>query len=178
MKRITPEDLTKAAEAVAEITGQSHIFIVGMASTAFSAPNVAGMLTDDIDLFTPELETGFLDEVIAAVGEGSQFEATHGFYVERVGTWVLLTQPRGWMERALVLPHPTLMIHILHPLDLVYNKLEAGRKKDLEAVAQVLKAGPVTLDEVQAFIHQSGATEETKDEILKNLSRVLQTLNR
>lgn len=75
MKRITPEDLTRAAEAVAEITGQSHIFIVGMASTAFSAPNLAGMLTDDIDLFTPDSETGFLDEVIAAVGEGSHLEA-------------------------------------------------------------------------------------------------------
>ncbi len=31
MKRINQNDLLEAAEAVAQITGQSHIFIVGMA---------------------------------------------------------------------------------------------------------------------------------------------------
>jgi hypothetical protein len=176
MKRITPEDLTRAAEAVAEITGQSHIFIVGMASTAFSAPNVAGILTDDIDLFTPDSETGFLDEVIAAVGEGSQFEATHGFYVERVGTWVLLTQPRGWMERALVLPHPTLTIRVLHPLDLLYNKLEVGRRKDLAAAAEILGHGSVAPTQIEMFVQNAEVPAETKAGILKNLNRILQGL--
>ena len=85
MKRITQGDLIEAAEAVARITGQSHIFILGMASTAQSVPTLDQILTDDIDLFTPDVENCFLDEVITSVGEGSPFEESHGFYVERLG---------------------------------------------------------------------------------------------
>ncbi len=176
MKRITPEDLIKGAEAVAEITGQSHIFIVGMASAAFSAPEVREILTDDIDLFTPDSETCFLDEVIASVGEGSPFESSHGFYVERLGAWVLLTQPRGWMQRALTVPHSFLTIRVLHPLDLLYNKLEVGRKKDLDAAAQILSHGPVSVDQIKAFIADSASPAETKAAILENLHRVLRRL--
>ena len=138
MKRIDQKDLIEAAEAVAQITGQSHVFIVGMASTAKSIPSLHTQMTDDIDLFTPDAETCSLDEVIAAVGEGSPFEADQGFYVEPLGSWVLLTQPRGWMERALIVEHPHLVIRALHPLDLLYNKLETGRKKDLDGVLQIL----------------------------------------
>lgn len=173
MKRITPSDLIEAAEAVAEITGQSHIFIVGMASTAHAVPSLDAMLTDDIDLFTPDSETCFLDEVIEAVGEGSAFESLHGFYVERLGTWVLLTQPRGWMERALVMPHPDLTIRVLHPLDLLYNKLETGRKKDLAGALQILKSGAVSTDQLHRFIQAAETPAETKTLIIKNLKKVL-----
>jgi len=148
MKRINQSDLLEAAEAVAQITGQSHIFIVGMASTAKSIPSLHTQMTDAIDLFTPDAESSFLNEVIAAVGEGSPFEAKHGFYVERLGSWVLLTQPRGWMERALVVDHPKLVIRVLHPLDLLYNKLETGRKKDLDGVLQIVVSGAVHPDQI------------------------------
>jgi hypothetical protein len=174
MKRITQSDLIEAAEAVAQITGQSHVFILGMASTAQSVPTLDEMLTDDIDLFTPDAENCFLDEVIASVGEGSPFEGNHGFYVERLGTWVLLTQPRGWMERSLIVPHPSLTIRVLHPLDLVYNKLETGRKKDLEGVTLILRSGAVTAEQVYAFIQGAETPEETKLAIVKNLQRILE----
>jgi hypothetical protein len=173
MKRITPSDLIEAAEAVARITAQSHIFILGMASTAHSVPALRGMLTDDIDLFTPDAETCFLDEVISSVGEGSEFASHHGFYVERLGAWVLLTQPRGWMERALLLPHAELTIRVLHPLDLLYNKLETGRKKDLEGALLILKCGAVSADQIRDFVQNTETPEETKRAILKNLNHLL-----
>ncbi len=173
MKRITPSDLIEAAEAVARITAQFHIFIVGMASTAHSIPALRGMLTDDIDLFTPDAETCFLDEVISSVGEGSEFASRHGFYVERLGSWVLLTQPRGWMERALLLPHANLTIRVLHPVDLLYNKLETGRKKDLEGALLILKYGAVSADQIRDFVQKAETPEETKRAILQNLNKVL-----
>lgn len=173
MKRITQSDLIEAAEAVAQITGQSHIFIVGMASTARSIPLLRTQMTDDIDLFTPEAESGFLDEVIAAVGEGSPFEAEHGFYVERLGSWVLLTQPRGWMERALIVEHPRLVIRVLHPLDLLYNKLETGRKKDLAGILQIIGSGAVQPEQIREFVKSADAPETTKKGILRNLEKLL-----
>lgn len=173
MKRITPSDLIDAAEAVAQITRQSHIFIVGMASTAHSLPALGALPTDDIDLFAPDSETCFLDEVIESVGEGSAFESLHGFYVEQFGAWVLLTQPRGWMERALVMPHPDLTIRVLHPLDLLYNKLETGRKEDLAGALQILKSGAVSTDQLHRFIQAAETPEETKQAIFQNLKKVL-----
>lgn len=173
MKRINQNDLLEAAEAVAQITGQSHIFIVGMASTAQSIPSLQAQMTDDIDLFTPDAENCFLDEVIAAVGEGSPFEARHGFYVERLGSWVLLTQPRGWMDRALVLAHPRLLIRVLHPLDLLYNKLETGRKKDLDGVLQILASGAVQTSEIRDFIETAEVPETTKNGVLETLQKLL-----
>ena len=178
MKRITQSDLIEAAEAVAQITGQAHIFIIGMASTAQSVPTMSEMLTDDIDLFTPDAESCFVEEVIASVGEGSPFEESHGFYVERLGAWVLLTQPRGWMERSLLVSHPTLTIRVLHPLDLVYNKLETGRKKDLEGVTLILQSGAVTPEQIQAFVQGAETPEETKLAIVKNLQKVLEKKRR
>jgi hypothetical protein len=173
MKRITPSDLLEAAEAVAQVTGQSHIFIVGMASTVHSLPSLSGMLTDAVDLFTPDAETCFLDEVIASLGEGSAFESRQGFYIERLGAWVLLTQPQGWMERALMVPHPKLTIRVLHPLDLLYNKLETGRKKDLQGAGLILKNGAIAADQIRDFVQSAKTPEETKRGILKNLDKVL-----
>jgi len=177
MKRINQGDLIEAAEAVAQITGQSHIFIVGMASTAMSIPTLHTQMTDDIDLFTPDVESCFLDEVIAGVGEGSPFEADHGFYIERLGSWVLLTQPRGWMERALIVAHPSLVIRVLHPLDLLYNKLETGRKKDLDGVLQILNNGAVDSDQIREFIENADTPKTTKQGILRNLEKVLRKRN-
>jgi len=173
MKHLNQIDLVEAAEAVAKITGQSHIFIVGMASTAKSIPSLHTQMTDDIDLFTPDAESCFLDEVIAAVGEGSPFEAEHGFYVERLGSWVLLTQPRGWMERALIVAHPRLVIHVLHPLDLLYNKLETGRKKDLDGVLQILNSRAVLPEQIRDFVENADTPKTTKQGILRNLEKVL-----
>jgi hypothetical protein len=178
MKRIDQSDLIKAAEEVARITGQSHLFIVGMASTARSIPSLETQLTDDVDLFTPDAETCFLDEVIAAVGEGSPFEARHGFYVERLGSWVFLTQPSGWMERSLVIEHPKLLIRVLHPLDLLYNKLETARKKDLIGVQQILDSGAIHPDQIREFVGAADAPEATKQEILETLEKVLRKRNR
>ena len=149
-----------------------------MASTAQSVPTLAQIPADDIDLFTPDAETCFLDEVITSVGEGSPFEESHGFYVERLGAWVLLTQPRGWMERSLLVSHPTLTIRVLHPLDLVYNKLETGRKKDLEGVTLILRSGAVTTEQIQAFVQGAETPEETKLAIVKNLQKVLEKKRR
>ena len=173
MKRITPKDLIEAAEAVAAITGQSRVFIVGMASTAHSMPSLDAMPTDDVDLFTPDAETCFLDEVIAALGEGSPFEARQGFYIERLGSWVLLTQPSGWMQRALLLAHPTLTIHVLHPLDLLYNKLETARKKDLQGALKMLQSNDMDPADFHAFLKQADKPEETRQQIAARLDKLL-----
>jgi hypothetical protein len=63
---------------------------------------------------------------------------------------------------------------VLHPLDLVYNKLETGRKKDLEGVTLILRSGAVTPEQIQAFVQGAETPEESKLAIVKNLQRILE----
>lgn len=55
-----------------------------MASTTHSVPGLRGLLTGDVDMFTPDSQACFLDEVIASVGEGGEFATHHGYYVEHL----------------------------------------------------------------------------------------------
>jgi hypothetical protein len=81
------------------------------------------------------------------------------------------------MERALIVAHPSLVIRVLHPLDLLYNKLETGRKKDLDGVLQILNNGAVHSDQIREFIENADTPKTTKQGILRNLEKVLRKRN-
>lgn len=183
MKRITKHDIFLAAEQISLITGQTEIFIVGMASTLLTAPEIHTYMTDDVDLFTPESESAALDQVIEMLGEGSPFEQEHGFYVERFGTWVMLTQPDGWKVRAHITKHPNpnqpntlITIRALSLIDLVYNKLEANRPKDLKAIEQLLKNKVITPVQIESFIKSANLADQTEEDLLKTLHKITNKL--
>lgn len=65
------------------------------------------------------------------------------FYFARTfqnGRFGLLTQLQNWRERAFIAAHPGLVIRVLHPLELLYNKLETDREKDFDGVLQILNS--------------------------------------
>lgn len=60
---------------------------------------------------------------------------------------------------------------VLHPIDLAYNKLEAGRDKDIVFIAEGLRCGVYQLDALENFIRQ-GAKEDWRLEMMfTNLQR-------
>lgn len=81
------------------------------------------------------------------------------------------------MERALVIDHAKLVIRVLHPLDLLYNKLETGRKKDFDGVLQIIVSGAVHPDQIRGFIETADRPETTKKGILENLEKILRKRN-
>ena len=153
--------LRKAVEAAAEVTGESVFIVVGVASLVGSVTDVPPELTrtEDVDLYPLHGQDRFdMDEADEKIGPGSEFAAQNGFYVQRVGNWTVSTQPRGWMERGSTLEFGNVKAICLSPLDLAYNKLEAGRPKDRAFVSGMLEAHIIDSPSLLAFI-RAGAPD-------------------
>ena len=172
---LTFEDVMLAVQTAAEAYGCRQFTLVGRGSLAASMPDSAETLraTIDIDLFPPWNPDQALPWAVqdTKIGRYSVFQDKHGFYVERVGEWTLLNQPAGWEDRALKLVIDGIDVVVLHPLDLAYNKLEAGREKDIEFMRDGLVCGAYKLAEVEAFIHEHAPDRSTLDLILTNLGQ-------
>ncbi len=172
---LTIEDVKLAVRTAAAAYGCRQFTLVGRGSTAASMPESAEKLrsTIDIDLFPtwePEKAQSWT-EADTQIGRYSQFQHENGFYVERLGEWTLLSQPKGWEQRAIRLVVDDIDVLVLHPLDLAYNKLEAGRAKGIEFMREGLNCGAYKLAELEAFIREHSPDESTRDLILKNLDQ-------
>ena len=157
-----------AIKKAAEVYRCDHFIVVGRGSLSASMPDAPAALrtTGDIDLFST-FDAEKLEQWTNAdpsVGVGSEFFDEHGFYIERVGEWTLMDQPEGWQDRAIQMHVEGIDVLVLHPLDLAYNKLDAGR-------AEGLRCGAYQRIELEAFV-MKGATEAwRRDEMIGKLKR-------
>ena len=167
---ITTGRLGLAALRMAELTKETKFILIGRGTLAVTAPIHLRTLavSDDIDLWPLDDEKAALDESIELCGEGSEFHREHGFYVERLGSWTMMTQPKGWEERATEVRFGEVSLLVLGLLDLAYNKLEANREKDREFLKEALDAGLLNRVEVGDFVKKH-APKAVRGEILANL---------
>ena len=99
MRALSRADLSLALDTCAAATGEREYIVVGAVSIVgpFPAPPPSLVTSADIDLFPRATESAEINATIAArCGAGSEFEDEHGFYVEGVGLWTLLTALPGW----------------------------------------------------------------------------------
>jgi len=82
-----------------------------------------------------------LEHIIRAIGEGSSFHETHGYYAQGVGPETAVL-PSGWQDRVVVVKNENtngiaglcLEVH-----DLAISKFVAARYKDLEFVQELIR---------------------------------------
>lgn len=162
-----------AIRKAAEVYDEKQFIVVGRGSVAVTLPGSSDDLrrTNDIDLFAPfdPMKIDAWEKADATVAAESPFFIEHGFYIERVGEWTLLSQPSGWQQRATQLQIDDIEVIVIHPLDLAYNKLEAGRPKDLEFMREGLRCRAYSFEEVSNFITRFAPEDETRRLILENL---------
>jgi hypothetical protein len=96
---MTREELEHIIRASGNITNQYEFVILGSQSILGAIPNPPAFFTmsaeaDIYPLADPELA----DQIDGAIGEGSDFHDTHGFYAQGVGPDTA-TLPDGWMDR-------------------------------------------------------------------------------
>jgi hypothetical protein len=96
---MTREELEHIIRASGDVTGQYEFIIVGSQSILGSVPNPAAVFTmsaeaDIYPLQAPELA----EKTDGALGEGSQFHETYGYYAQGVGPETAAL-PAGWMDR-------------------------------------------------------------------------------
>lgn len=144
---MTREELEHIIRASGDITNQYEFVVVGSQSMLGPVPHPEDVFTVsmEVDIYplqAPELA----DKIDGAIGEGSQFHQTHGYYAQGVGpdTAVL---PSGWMQRVHRVQNSNTndrVAYCLDIIDLFLAKAAAGREKDRVFCIALLAHGYVT----------------------------------
>jgi len=150
---VTRDELAHILRSASRIVGEQDIVVIGSQS-------ILGSFTDselpDPAIASIEADLAFLDDpdhakadkVDGAIGEDSQFHATFGYYGQGVSVTTAVL-PAGWRDRVVVFDNADTRPGrglCLDPHDLVVSKLAAGRAKDFEFAAALLRAGLIDAD--------------------------------
>lgn len=163
MKRADLEHIIRAAAA---ITNEYEIVVIGSQSILGAVPSPPEDLTLSMEADVYPLRRPHLSDLIdGAIGEGSTFEESFGYYAQGVSpeTTVL---PDGWQERLVKISGANTDLKIglcLEPHDMAAAKLVAGRLKDLDFVGLMLAHSIINtmtlLARIDALPIQSAAKE-------------------
>lgn len=148
MRRDQLEHLIRAAAA---ITGSERIYVFGSQAALASVEMLPGVASASMeaDLFIEDRRTLDADEptysdlVTGALGEGSLFHETHGYYAEGVGAETPVL-PFGWENRAMVIQGQATqgaagVCPELH--DLVLSKYVRNEDKDRAYIGALIESG-------------------------------------
>ena len=152
---MTREELEHIIRASGDITDQYEFVIVGSQSILGAVPRpeevfTVSMEADIYPLQAPELA----DRIDGAIGEGSQFHETYGYYAQGVGPETA-GLPAGWMQREHRIQNRNTQDRIgycLDVLDLFLAKVVAAREKDREFCIALLQYGYVNLEAALALV--------------------------
>jgi len=130
---MTRDELEHLIRASAAVTDQYEFVIVGSQSILGAIPNPDAVFTmsaeaDIYPLTAPELA----DRIDGAIGEGSQFHETYGYYAQGVGPDTAIL-PSGWQQRLHRVQSAATNGRVGYCLDLIdlfLSKAAAGRDKD------------------------------------------------
>jgi hypothetical protein len=144
---MTREELEHIIRACADLTGQYEFMIVGSQSILGAIPNPEAVFTmsAEADIY-PMLAPELAEKIEGAIGEGSQFHATHGYYAQGVGPETAVL-PAGWMQRVHRVQSEATNLRVgycLDVVDLFLSKAVAARDKDREFCMALLQHGHVT----------------------------------
>lgn len=149
------EELEHLLRAAADIV-EDDIVVIGSQAVLAQHPDAPAALTESIeaDLF-PRHAPERAEEIDGAIGDGSQFHATYGYYAHGVGPELAIA-PAGWEDRLIRLDVPAVLSQqgyatgwCLEVHDLVLAKLAAGRERDYEFARAALSHGIVDAEELR-----------------------------
>ncbi len=155
MKR---EELEHVIRAAADIT-KDEIVVVGSQAVLAQYPDApeALLVSLEVDVY-PRGNPEQAIEIDAAMGDGSPFHETFGYYAHGVGPETPVA-PAGWQERLIRLDLPAILAKsgtvtawCLEVHDLVLAKLAAGQPHDFVFAEEALRAGLVDVDRIQQGI--------------------------
>ena len=170
MKRHELEHLIRA---VAAITDQYEIVVVGSQSILGAVPNAPDTLLLSMEANVYPLQRPELTDLIdGAIGEMSPFEERFGYYAQGVGpdTAVL---PSGWETRLVKVQNQNTDLRVgwcLEPHDLAASKLAAGRDKDWAFVEIMLRDRIVDAKTLQERNASLPVADDRKDHLRRWVS--------
>lgn len=141
---MTRSDLEHLIRAAGKISGDSELIVIGSQAILGQFPDATGALTRSMgaDVY-PKSHPEWADKVDRAIGEGSQFHLTFGYYAQGVGPETAKL-PRNWQRRLVRIENSNtggiaglcLEVH-----DLAISRYVAGREKDREFTQALARDG-------------------------------------
>lgn len=139
---MTRDELEHAIRAACDVVGDAELWVFGSQSILGQHPEAPEALRMSIEVdVDPKNRPDLVDRIDGALGEGSQFHQTHGFYVHGVSIETAVL-PRGWKGRTKAVRNPNTENatgFCLEAHDLAASKLAAFRDKDREFVRLLLR---------------------------------------
>jgi hypothetical protein len=144
------EDLHHLVAAAAQIVSETEFVVVGSQAILASYPDAPEALlrSQEADIY-PRCAPDKAPDIDGALGDGSRFQQTFGYYAHGVGPETAKA-PLGWADRLVVIevpPRPASDLRpvafCLEPHDLVLSKLAANRERDWVFAKDALAAGLV-----------------------------------
>ena len=147
MKRDQLEHILRAASRIAD---DHDVFVVGSQAilASYDDADLPEQATDSIEVdvfFRGDGDHMKADLVDGMIGELSAFHSSFGVYAQGVSIETAIL-PEGWQDRLVVLETPSTEPGrglCLEAHDLVASKLVAGREKDFDFAAALLREGLV-----------------------------------
>jgi hypothetical protein len=175
MQRHQLEHIIRAASG---ITGAAEFVIIGSQAVLGQFANAPADLLASMEADVFSLHSSAESDLIdGSIGEGSPFHMTFGYYAHGVGPDTAIL-PDGWRERLIPIRNENtgggtglcLEVH-----DLAVSKLVAGREKDLEFVAGLLRHRLAESTTIQARLEYTVLSEEALKLCEARLQRLLAT---
>jgi hypothetical protein len=159
------EQLEHLIRASAHIADDEDIVVLGSQAVLGAHPDApASLLTSvDADVY-PRSHPERADVIDGAIGEGSPFHATFGYYAHGVGPETAKA-PAGWEERLVAVSGPGTAGATgwcLEAHDLVISKCIAGRTKDWKFAREALRNGLVDLRELCSRVGRLPGNEQQR----------------
>jgi hypothetical protein len=148
MKR---DDLRRLFAQARKLTGERDFVVMGsLAALGYSddvPPRMA--LSVDVDAFGKS-DPPRIFELAQALGQGSAFDAEHGYYLDPISPRVA-TLPEGWEERLVRIElEPGLAAWFLEPNDAAVSKYARMEPRDREWIRAGLKARILSLPIIES----------------------------
>ena len=149
------EDFIHVLQAAAAVV-QDELVVVGSQAVlgTVEAPPAELLRSMEVDVY-PRSDPERAVEIDGAIGEGSRFHETYGYYAHGVGPETI-TAPAGWESRLQKLELVPIrrssgqtIVWCLSLPDLMLAKLAAGRPHDITFVDEALNARLVNVDELR-----------------------------
>lgn len=179
------EELEHVIRAAAEVAGEDEIVIVGSQAILGQYPDApeALLMSQEADLF-PRRNPENAEKIDGALGDGSQFHETYGYYAHGVGPETA-TLPSGWEARLVELVVTRLPSGdgcvtglCVEAHDLVLAKCAANRDRDWDYVEEAIRHELVDPDtlfararELPVPAAERGRVEEMLHGILARVER-------
>lgn len=143
------EDFNHVIRAAADAVGLDEFVIIGSQAIhgEIEDPPTELLQSMEVDMY-PLADPNRADDIDGALGDGSWFEYTNGYFAHGVGP-TTARAPAGWMERLVrvdvepVVPGRNPVAYCMERHDMILAKLVRGDERDVEYAKVAVTAGLV-----------------------------------